>query len=62
MTSISQEFKILREKIWNFSYYWLPLNSCHIIQQLYTLPKKFSNPIGLEKTFNGSQIKFSEKS
>ena len=39
---------------WIFSYYWLPLKSYPII-----LTER--NLIGLEKTFNGSLIKFSEK-
>ena len=45
-----------------FLYYWLLLNSYYIIRILYTLAKYYSNPIGLEETFSGSQIKFSEKS
>ena len=60
MTSMTQEFKI-KKKNRIFSYYWLLLNSSHIIQLLYTLSKYYSNLIGSEWTFSGSQIKFSEK-
>ena len=53
-----QDFKYFFLFFCIFSYYWLLLNSHHIIQMLI-------DPIGLKRTFGGSQMKqmkFSEKS
>ena len=53
MTSMTQNPIFLNLLV--FSYYWLLLNSYHIIQSLIA-------PTGLKITFSGSQMKFKEKS
>ena len=52
MTSMTNGLNLF---LWLFSYFWLLLNSYHIIQTLIA-------PIGLTNTFSGSQLSFSEKS
>ena len=61
MTSMTKEFNFFL-KSWVFSCFWLLLNSYHIIQSLYPLSKYHFNPIGLKKTFSGSQMKVLERS
>ena len=54
MTSMPQDFKV-KKKISIFSYFWSLLKLYYIIPILIS-------PSGLEKLFNGSWLKFSEKS
>ena len=55
MTSMTEDFEKFKNFFWIFPYHWLLFKSDHIIL-------KMTAPIGLKRTFSGSQINFSEKS